>query len=121
MPKVARGVQPFPVPEGIGSNNWAVSGDKTASGYPILTNDPHLRLTLPSIWYEIQLHAPGINTYGVSLLGAPGVVIGFNEQVAWGVTNVASDVLDWYEIQFENEDKDLLLARRSMEANNETY
>ena len=106
VPKVARGVQPFPVPEGIGSNNWAVSGDKTASGYPILTNDPHLRLTLPSIWYEIQLHAPGINTYGVSLLGAPGVVIGFNEQVAWGVTNVASDVLDWYEIQFENEDKD---------------
>ena len=49
---------------------------------------------------------PCINTYGVSLLGAPGVVIGFNEQVAWGVTNVASDVLDWYEIQFENEDKD---------------
>ena len=106
VPKVARGVQPFSVPEGIGSNNWAVSGDKTASGYPILSNDPHLRLTLPSIWYEIQLFAPGINTYGVSLLGAPGVVIGFNEQVAWGVTNVASDVLDWYEIRFENEEKD---------------
>jgi penicillin G amidase len=106
VPKVAKSIQPFPVPEGIGSNNWAVSGEKTASGYPILSNDPHLRLTLPSIWYEIQLHAPGVNTYGVSLLGAPGVVIGFNEQVAWGVTNVASDVLDWYEIRFENQTKE---------------
>ena len=103
VPRQAKSVNPFPVPEGIGSNNWAVSGEKTASGYPILSNDPHLRLTLPSIWYEIQLHAPGVNTYGVTLLGAPGVVIGFNEEVAWGVTNVASDVLDWYEIQFQDE------------------
>jgi len=103
VPRQAKSVNPFPVPEGIGSNNWAVSGEKTASGYPILSNDPHLRLTLPSIWYEMQLHAPGVNTYGVTLLGAPGVVIGFNEQVAWGVTNVASDVLDWYEIQFQDE------------------
>ena len=103
VPRQAKSVNPFPVPEGIGSNNWAVSGEKTASGYPILSNDPHLRLTLPSIWYEIQLHAPGVNTYGVTLLGAPGVVIGFNEEVAWGVTNVASDVLDWYEIQFQDD------------------
>lgn len=103
VPRQAKSVNPFPVPEGIGSNNWAVSGEKTASGYPILSNDPHLRLTLPSIWYEMQLHAPGVNTYGVTLLGAPGVVIGFNEEVAWGVTNVASDVLDWYEIQFQDE------------------
>lgn len=106
VPRQAKSVNPFPVPEGIGSNNWAVSGDKTASGYPILSNDPHLRLTLPSIWYEMQLHAPGVNTYGVTLLGAPGVVIGFNEQVAWGVTNVGTDVLDWYEIRFQDDQLD---------------
>jgi penicillin amidase len=90
-------------PEGIGSNNWAVSGSKTSSGYPILANDPHLSLTLPSIWYEVQLHAPGINSYGVTLQGAPGIVIGFNENVAWGVTNVGLDVMDWYEIKFKDD------------------
>jgi penicillin amidase len=88
--------------DGIGSNNWAVSGAKTASGYPILANDPHLNLTLPSIWYQIQLHAPGLNAYGVSLPGAPGITIGFNEKIAWGVTNVAADVLDYYQIEFKD-------------------
>ncbi|WP_029283018.1 penicillin acylase family protein [Pedobacter sp. R20-19] len=88
--------------EGIGSNNWALSGSKTASGYPILANDPHLELSLPSIWYQIQLHAPGINTYGVSLPGAPGIIIGFNQRIAWGVTNVAADVLDFYQIKFKD-------------------
>ena len=88
--------------EGIGSNNWAVSGSKTASGYPILANDPHLNLTLPSIWYQIQLNAPGINAYGVSLPGAPGITIGYNKDVAWGVTNVAADVLDYYQIRFQD-------------------
>jgi penicillin amidase len=88
--------------EGIGSNNWAVSGAKTASGSPILANDPHLDLTLPSIWYQIQLHAPGLNSYGVSLPGAPGIIIGFNQKIAWGVTNVAADVLDFYQIKFKD-------------------
>lgn len=88
--------------DGIGSNNWALSGSKTASGYPILANDPHLNLTLPSIWYQIQLHAPGLNAYGVSLPGAPGITIGFNEHIAWGVTNVAADVLDYYQIKFKD-------------------
>ena len=88
--------------EGIGSNNWAVSGAKTVSGYPILANDPHLDLTLPSIWYQIQLHAPGINAYGVSLPGAPGIIIGFNKDIAWGVTNVAADVLDFYQVKFKD-------------------
>jgi penicillin amidase len=88
--------------DGIGSNNWALSGEKTASGFPILANDPHLNLTLPSIWYQIQLHAPGINAYGVSLPGAPGITIGFNQHIAWGVTNVAADVLDYYQIKFQN-------------------
>ncbi|MNK12368.1 Acyl-homoserine lactone acylase QuiP precursor [compost metagenome] len=89
--------------EGIGSNNWAVSGSKTASGLPILANDPHLDLSLPSIWYQIQLHAPGLNAYGVSLPGAPGVIIGFNKDIAWGVTNVAADVLDFYQIRFKDD------------------
>ncbi len=88
--------------EGIGSNNWAISGSKTASGYPILANDPHLNLTFPSIWYQIQLHAPGVNVYGVSLPGAPGVVIGFNDKISWGVTNVDAAVLDWYQIKFKD-------------------
>ncbi len=88
--------------EGIGSNNWAISGAKTASGFPILANDPHLDLTLPSIWYQIQLQAPGINAYGVSLPGAPGIIIGFNKDIAWGVTNVAADVLDFYQIKFKD-------------------
>lgn len=88
--------------EGIGSNNWALSGEKTTSGYPILANDPHLDLTLPSIWYQIQLHAPGLNAYGVSLPGAPGIIIGFNKDIAWGVTNVAADVLDFYQVKFKD-------------------
>lgn len=103
VPAVSRAIDPFPVPEGIGSNNWAVSGHKTASGYPILANDPHLGLTLPSIWYEMQLTAPGYNTYGVSLQGSPAIIIGFNEKTAWGTTNVGSDVMDWYEVQFRDE------------------
>jgi penicillin amidase len=91
--------------EGIGSNNWAVSGKKTASGYPLLANDPHLDLTLPSIWYQIQLASTDVNACGVSIPGSPGVIIGFNKDVAWGVTNVGSDVLDWYNIKFKDASK----------------
>lgn len=87
---------------GVGSNNWAVHGSRTASGAPILCNDPHLQLNLPSIWYQVQLHAPGLNVYGASLPGAPGVVIGFNRDIAWGVTNAGRDVRDWYRIEFRD-------------------
>lgn len=89
--------------ENIGSNNWAIDGTRSQSTMPILANDPHLNLTLPSIWYQIQLHTPEMNVYGVSLPGAPGIVIGFNQDVAWGVTNVGSDVLDWYQIRFKDD------------------
>ncbi len=85
-----------------GSNNWAVSGIRSANGYPLLANDPHLKLTLPSIWYEIQMKSPGVNVYGVSIPGVPAVVIGFNEEVAWGMTNAAVDVVDWYHIRFKD-------------------
>ena len=89
----------------IGSNNWVVGPGKTADKVPILCNDPHLNLTLPSIWFEIQLTAPGINSYGASLPGAPGIIIGFNENIAWGVTNAEWDVLDWYKINWADGSK----------------
>jgi penicillin G amidase len=89
-----------------GSNNWAVAGTKTATGAPILCNDPHLNLSLPSIWYVIQLHAPGINVMGASLPGAPGVVIGFNDSIAWGMTNAQRDLVDWMKITYDGEKKE---------------
>lgn len=82
--------------EGIGSNNWAVAGSRTQSGAAILCNDPHLGLHLPSLWYEMQLQAPGMNVYGASLPGAPGIIIGFNDSVSWGFTNNYRDVKDYY-------------------------
>ncbi|HRK82321.1 MAG TPA: penicillin acylase family protein [Saprospiraceae bacterium] len=100
---------PYPLlpqsPSGIGSNNWAVSGKKTASGHPILSNDPHLTLSLPSIWFEMQIHAPEYQAYGVTIPGLPGIVIGFNDQQAWGVTNVGHDVVDWYRIAWMDDEK----------------
>lgn len=89
---------------GIGSNNWVISGTHTANGAPIICNDPHLGLNLPSLWYEVQLQSPDMNVYGVSLPGAPGVVIGFNDSLSWGLTNNYRDVKDFYEI--ETIDKD---------------
>jgi len=91
--------------EGLGSNNWAISSQKSSTGKPLLANDPHLSLTLPSIWYQIQLKGNQGNSYGVSIPGAPCVIIGFNEHIAWGVTNVGSDVLDWYHITFKDSTK----------------
>jgi penicillin amidase len=85
-----------------GSNNWAVAGSKTKSGRPILCNDPHLGLNLPSLWYEMQISTPGFNSYGVSLPGAPGIVIGFNDSCAWGLTNAERDVKDYYEVKFKD-------------------
>jgi penicillin G amidase len=90
---------------GIGSNNWVIAGTKSASGYPILANDPHLNLTFPSIWYQIQMSSPTVNVYGVSLPGAPCVVIGYNQHISWGVTNVDADVLDWYQVKFKDNAK----------------
>lgn len=89
-----------------GSNNWAVSGSKTASGAPILSNDPHLNLTLPAIWYEMQLTTPSFNAYGVTFPGTPGVIIGFNENIAFGFTNSSRDVMDYYAIRFKDASKE---------------
>ena len=82
--------------QGLGSNNWVVSGSHTATGKPLLANDPHLGHGVPSIWYMIHLRAPGIDVSGVSLPGLPAVIIGHNQRIAWGVTNTAPDVQDLY-------------------------
>ncbi len=81
---------------GIGSNNWVVAGSLTASGKPLLANDPHLGIQLPSIWYEIGLHGGEFDVVGVSFPGAPAVIIGHNARIAWGVTNLGPDVQDLY-------------------------
>ena len=85
-----------------GSNNWAVSGKKTKSGYPILCNDPHLGLNLPSLWFEMQLSTPSYNAYGATFPGAPAVIIGFNDNCSFGFTNGGRDVRDYYEISFHD-------------------
>jgi penicillin amidase len=82
--------------EGIGSNNWVLAGSRTQSGKPLLANDPHLGIQMPSIWYEIHLSGGGIDVIGASFPGAPAVIIGHNQRIAWGVTNVGPDVQDLF-------------------------
>jgi penicillin amidase len=84
-----------------GSNAWAVSGKLTASGKPILANDPHLEWSIPSAWYQVHLKAAGLNVIGVSLPGVPCVIIGHNDRIAWGVTNLGFDVQDLYAEKME--------------------
>lgn len=83
-------------PAGLGSNNWVVAGTHTKSGKPLLANDPHLDHSIPSVWYMVDLKAPGFDVTGVSLPGLPGVVIGHNDHIAWGMTNTGTDVQDLY-------------------------
>ncbi|MFL5562598.1 MAG: penicillin acylase family protein [Gemmatimonadaceae bacterium] len=81
--------------DALGSNNWAVAPRRTAAGAALLAGDPHLELTLPSIWYETQITVPGaVDVYGVTIPGAPGVIIGFNRDIAWTFTNTQADVMD---------------------------
>jgi len=87
---------------GMGSNSWTVSGSRTETGMPLLANDPHLGIQMPSIWYEIGLHCEPVgpdcpyNVVGASFASAPGVIIGHNEHIAWGVTNLGPDVQDLF-------------------------
>jgi penicillin amidase len=82
--------------ESLGSNNWVVDGTRTASGKPLLANDPHLGTRVPSTWYLAHLSAPGFDIIGATLPGAPAVALGRNRFIAWGATNVAADVEDLY-------------------------
>lgn len=90
----------FPVRAGTevqpGSNAWAVAGSRTASGKPLLSNDMHLEYSLPGIWLLAHLEAPGLNVAGVALPGLPGVIVGHNARIAWGITNLQFDVQDLY-------------------------
>jgi penicillin amidase len=88
---------------GIGSNNWVVNGAHTASGKPLLANDTHLDLSMPSIWYMVHLTAPGWNVKGFTLPGAPLVLIGHNDRIAWGFTNNGADVQDLYQERFNQD------------------
>jgi penicillin amidase len=85
-----------PAPDGAGSNNWVVAGSRTATGKPLLANDPHLGLTAPAIWYFVHLDAPDLHAIGASLPGVPMIVLGRNARIAWGFTNTGSDVEDLY-------------------------
>ncbi len=88
--------------EGIGSNNWVIAGGRTETGMPLLANDPHLGIQMPSIWYEIGLHCEPVSdecpydVVGASFASSPGVIIGHNDHIAWGVTNLGPDVQDLF-------------------------
>ena len=90
----------FPVRAGDevhpGSNAWVVAGSRTASGRPLLSNDMHLEYALPGVWYMTHLQAPGLDVAGVALPGTPGVIVGHNQHIAWGITNLQFDVQDLY-------------------------
>jgi penicillin amidase len=82
--------------EGLGSNNWVVSGAKSATGKPLLANDPHLGLTAPAVWYFAHITTPGFEAIGATLPGVPAIVLGRNTHFAWGFTNTGPDVQDLY-------------------------
>ena len=102
-----------PTFDGIGSNSWALSGELTSTGTPLLANDPHLGIMIPSIWHQVHLEcrivndACPFNVAGFSFAGAPGIIIGHNEKISWGFTNLAADVMDLYieKINPENTDQ----------------
>jgi penicillin amidase len=109
-----------------GSNGWVVGGSRTASGRPLLANDTHLGLQMPSVWYQVGLHGGGYDVAGFSFPGMPFVVIGRNQRIAWGITNLCADVQDLYiekldnparprRYQFQNAWRDLAVRREEIE------
>ncbi|QKJ17997.1 penicillin acylase family protein [Microbacterium hominis] len=95
--------------EGIGSNSWVIGGNLTESGMPLLSNDPHLGASLPSVWHQVQLKCETLSeecpfdVAGFSFSGLPGVIIGHNQRIAWGFTNLTTDVTDLYIEKIEGE------------------
>ena len=83
-------------PEPVGSNNWAVSGDRSATGSPLLAGDPHITSSIPDVWYTVELSSPDLQMRGGAMPGFPGIVIGQTNDVAWSFTNVMADVQDLY-------------------------
>ncbi len=89
-----------------GSNNFVVNGKKTANGSVLLANEPDLGLNLPSIWYVMHLNSPNYNVMGSTIPGGPGIVLGFNDSIAWGFTNAKRDLVDWYKIEFKDKKRE---------------
>ncbi len=98
----------------IGSNNWAVSGIKTASGKPILANDTHIQYSQPSTWYEAHLEYPGACLYGNFLAGIPFPLVGHNQHIAWGLTMFENDDTDFYFETFHPDDPSLVRSKDSL-------
>jgi penicillin amidase len=130
VPDVAFDTHFLGVGDDIGSNNWVTSGDRTETGAPILANDPHLGIQMPSIWYEIGLHCDPVgsecpfNLVGSSFAGVPCVIIGHNDHIAWGITNLGPDVQDLFiervnpenpnQYEFQNEWLDMEIIREEI-------
>jgi penicillin G amidase len=105
----------------LGSNSWVLAGSHTATGKPILANDPHLGPTMPGIWYQIGLHCDcGYRAAGFSFSGVPGVVIGHNDRIAWGFTNLGPDVADLYLERVDGDQYEVDGRRRDLEKRQET-
>jgi penicillin amidase len=102
VPDAAFEIDFLGVGDGLGSNSWVISGERTETGMPLLANDPHLGIQMPSIWHEVGLHCEPVgsscpyNVVGASFAGCPGVIIGHNDRIAWGVTNLGPDVQDLF-------------------------
>lgn len=102
VPEAAFEVSALGSGRSLGSNNWVIAGERTETGAPLLANDPHLGIQMPSIWYEIGLHCQPVgpdcpyDVVGASFASAPGVIIGHNDRIAWGVTNLGPDVQDLF-------------------------
>lgn len=96
-----------------GSNNWVVGGAKTESGKPLLCNDPHLALTAPSVWYQCHLKSGDMDVVGTSIAGLPGIAIGHNRHIAWGITNVTADDADYYLEKINPKDANQVKVGRS--------
>lgn len=92
----------FQPPAGQGSNSWVIGPEKSVTGEVIVANDTHLGLSLPAAWFEVQLTTPTQSVYGASFPGSPAIMIGFNSNIAWAMTNATSDTLDWYEVEFKD-------------------
>ncbi|MGQ0764327.1 MAG: penicillin acylase family protein [Gemmatimonadota bacterium] len=113
-------------PRRFASNNWAVGARRSRTGTPLLAGDPHLELTLPSIWYEAHLViADRLDVYGVSIPGAPGIIIGFTPDLAWSLTNTGADVHDFYRETVDDQERPRRYlvdsVWRSLELREETY
>ena len=114
LPRAELGGPPVPEARSAspGSNNWALAGGRTASGAPLVANDPHLGLALPPTWYQVHLRAPGYAAAGMSIPGVPGVVIGHSAELAWALTNVMLDDHDLFFERIEERPDGSLRVRR---------